>query len=386
MTFHIVTSDARSYGFPKPRTVWLWFAVPYTAAWFLSFGWAWLVVFILEANFNIPDSRNAYSWGDGLMLLGGVFIGLWCFRTINYQLGRVANFSRIVNALWELIDTVFENANTNTELFIQVGLNDGVGGLVSLSTAQAIHELVAMILVSGVLVLWQYSTSTHYKQEVFDIVDTLQSTRDSYSGKVPVLFKHILDTHSEDVAPLTMLSLVKKRVEAWSASDDYRMVYLLTLKSNPSKDRPPDTMLYNRTRIMDAISKVTSEINNAVITEELKVWSGIHIANKILGIIYLILLPGIIWPSQGRWIVVTYPVVFLFVGGLISYNIFLSDVFQSPSTTHMDAIYKRILRIESQADEALFDKYPVFCSQLGGTSYFNIAHRFLRWNVTSKTI
>lgn len=387
MGLHIVTDEVLSYGFPKPRTVWLWFAVPFAVAWLLSFGWAWLVVFILEANFDVPENRNAYSWGDGLMLLGGIFIGLWCFRNIAHQLGRVINFSRVVNALGELVDIVFQNANPNEGLVVGVTLSDGVGGSVDLSTPQAIHELVAMILVSGVLLLWQFSSTTRHLQEVFGIVDTLTTTRDRFSGKVPVLFKTILGATREEYVSLTMLGLVRSRVEAWTARDDHTATFYLSL--NPDKDKarelPPEYMLHNRTRIIDAISKVTNEINNAVIMEDLQVWSGIHIANKILGVIYLILLPGIIWPSQGRWIVVTYPVVFLFVGGLVAYNIFLSDVFQSPSTTHTAIIYDRMLRIESYSDTALYNMYPDFCARLGGTSYFNIIHKFFRWNPSSKT-
>jgi len=381
----VVTDEVLSYGFPKPRTVWLWFAIPFFAAWALSFGWAWLVIFILEANFDVPNNRNAYSWGDGLMLLGGVFIGLWCFKNISHQMQRIANFTRILNGLGELIDVVFENANEDARLTVSVALTDGVGGSVDMCTGMAIRELVTMILESGVLLLWQFSSPTRHLQEALGIVDMLSSGRDRYSGKVPLLFRTKLETTREAYVSLTMLDLVRSRVEKWSGRDDHTTTYLLTLQQDPDSGRPPEKLLHNRTRITSAISTVTNDIHNAVMMEDLQVWRGIHIANKILGIIYLILLPGIIWPSQGRWIAVTYPVVFLFVGGLIAYNIFISDVFQSPTTTHMSLVYDRLIRIEDRCSSELYARYPDFCMDLQGHNYFDVIRRFFSWSVPSKT-
>lgn len=381
----ILTDEVLSYGFPRPRTVWLWFAVPFVAAWALSFGWAWLVIFILEAKYDVPDARNSYSWGDGLMLLVGVFIGLWCFRSIGHQMERIANFTRILNSLGDLIDTVFENAS-DREILLSVALTDGAGGSMDITTGLAIHELVSMILVSGILLLWQYSSATPHLNEAYGIVDILSSDRDKYTGKVPLLFKSSRERSRDTYVSVTMLHLIKSRVEKWSMRDDHGLDFLLTLKQDTDISRPPDYFLHNRARITSSVSKVINDIHNAVVMEDLQVWDGIHIANKILGIIYLILLPGIIWPSQGRWIAVTYPVVFLFVGGLIAYNIFIGDVFQSPNTTHMTFVYRRLLDIETRANTSLMMKYTEFSEKLHGPHYFDIVHRFLSWATPSKSL
>jgi hypothetical protein len=148
-----------------------------------------------------------------------------------------------------------------------------------------------------------------------------------------------------------------------------------------TKEMVPSVVLKEQ-RVLDAISRVSSDINSMVVIEETRLWPVISILNKVLGVLYLIALPWILWPSQGRFIWASTAVVFVTVGCFISYIIFIGDIYKHPTDAHMGHVYDRLLRLELDTGFLLTARYPHLASSLSPP--VEVVSKFFTWKIDSK--
>lgn len=404
MSREVKTAKQLAVGFPEPRALGVTLGLPFALFFGLSFGYPWLTTKVMNSKYEVPDVRDTYGWGDGLMLLVGVLLCMWLMRDNEFQMERLRHVGGIVSRMRTLGEAIFDSATTE-QLDVTVSVAD-VGGAVILSTAQAVDELLAMVLTGQLMLIWQFVSRTCDHTEAHAIVDILSSMRGRYSGKVPLVFKAALN-EDEPNASLVMLGLVRKRIEEWTPGSGFshaRDVSALfadkrggtgnIFGGEPEVDADGGGgeavyLLRDRSRLLTALANVTEDIRTAIIVEDFRPWCWILTAVRFLGVVYLVVLPWILWPSQGDVIHWTYPVIFLFVGGLLIYNIVLSDVFQYPTTTHVARIYKPMQRMETAFNEAFAAKYPDAEGDDGvddrgrAKGRFFIIRRFLRTRVSS---
>jgi hypothetical protein len=239
-----------------------------------------------------------------------------------------------------------------------------------INTPKAVQELVGGVIVSAVLLLWQLTTNTADNNDAFGITETLGQHTQVYTGHLPVKYRDRMTRTDELIPAIGMLRIVEERVQTMSPSVGRR------------QDEEIIPILFRDQLILTEINNLIRAIQKMDADEDSGPWSWIVVANKVLGILYLIVYPFIVWPGQGSWVIFTTPIMYLFLGGIVVFDIFLGDIFRKATDIYAGTVYDSLQTLEDTAEDYLVRKYVILS---GGTRNIEFIERFMNPAKSSKS-
>jgi hypothetical protein len=250
------------------------------------------------------------------------------------------------------------------------GLLDSLqGSVVNAKTEQTINnftrrdlllELVSMIVFGPLLVLWEASSS-HESAEGNELLKNFQDAELGIGPKssVPALVQTAIPTSK--FYSTALVTVTFERIT--------HMVDKAILK--------PDV----RVIVASSFTKVRESIDMLHAIRDVRWWRWISIGNSIISFLYLLLSPFLLWFGQGKFMIATYPVIFLIVGGLVSYRWFISDIFLFPTDMHAKSVYVDMCIFATKAD-SVCQRF----SDINSSRYSNIMFKYkLTSEYVSKT-
>jgi hypothetical protein len=351
---------ANSYGtgggfrFPTARdprySFWPFFALFFAFSFLYAQFWIWG----LEANHSREVFKHTFSFGDFIGIILGVTLVMMYLDDLRYQMSRLARATHIFALFGTLIDEVFDGISMSPNLSIQTILAPGQTR--DVSTIHAVRQLISMILSTMLVFLWQLVSRKKDVAETYPIVGSIAMGQEGVS-QIPSVYRNRIETSGERNVSLAMLNLVSRRVTAMSAmtrdssaSDVFRDLAGTKKVDSTSPmvinvNRQKPQMIENAATINATISALRTAISEMSLLEEFTMRYWISVTIKVLGVLYLLALPAITWPSQGAWVIMSYPSIFFVVGLFLATDIYVGCIFQSPTTAHMDRTYGHLQRL-----------------------------------------
>jgi len=331
--------------FPVPRDMAKWaFVRDFTPAAFFYAGYVVAWAFLLDWwRPKQPDPWNPF--GIQLAILLGVVVAIWTTASIYQKGDRVPRVTRVLSRFSSLIETIFSNASPYPGLALAYRPNGPAAPETYVHMRDAVRELAATVLLSGVLYEWQLTNADKSAEAAVNIVAVLSAADEGDTGNIPSMFKAEVDISGEAIYSLALLNVARRRAAAMATD---------TRIAAGDAAAPPGTqMLREETEVAARFTEVHTAIEEMAMLDRLGAFKGAAWMLRWLGIVYFIVLPPITWLGQGFYIIASNIGAFLSVGVLVSYDVYLGDVFISPTTVHMNVCYEHLLRIARSAQNRL---------------------------------
>lgn len=314
------------------KATWFRFGIPFLCFLVASPFYAWGIRELLDKYEHTSATRDSFSWGDEIVMLVGIFLGLAAYNDINKEVRKLNKIRLVVAACDALLDSVSFTIRNDKQT---VKLRTWSGSTVDYQLSAAVAETVTMIVMCPIILLWESVVSSgDVLAQASDLSRNFSDVSRVGIGQYSVVPDLLLKDFNSGFRPLgiIMTSLIESRI-----------TQLATLKVvEIAKLQPPVTHLRN----------ITSEF---VRIRERSTWWWISVGNTIIGVLYIILSPFLLWFGQGMYMIITYPIIFLVVGGLITYRWYLGDVLRRPTDMHLLFVYNDIATLATRADTLLSD-------------------------------
>jgi hypothetical protein len=99
-----------------------------------------------------------------------------------------------------------------------------------------------------------------------------------------------------------------------------------------------------------SIQRVRDDVNAFTVMARGSVFWWINVCVRAFGVLYLFAVPFLLWMTQGTLTILWSLVVFLMVGTIVSYRIFLADVIRNPTKWDMGPVRDEIINMCRKAD------------------------------------
>lgn len=353
-----VDEQAARYRFPGARdprkSFWPFFVIFFG----FSFLYAQLWIWGLEAEHSRETFKHTFSFGDFIGVVMGVTLAAMYIDDIRYQMSRLARATHIFALFNTLVEEVFDSLTKSPNLSIQVVLYKDVTR--DVPTIEAVRQLISMILSTNVVFLWQLVSRSKKVEETYPIVGSIAVGQEGVA-QIPSMYRSRIEISGERNFSLALLNLVSRRVAAMSTmtrdatppglfpdlAAPKNADTAMSMAINASKPKPQ--MIGNATAVNATISNLRTAITEMCLLEAYTMRYWISVTIKVLGVLYLFALPAITWPSQGAFVLASYPAVFSVVGLLLAADVYVGCIFQSPTTAHMDHTYGHLRRLAASS-------------------------------------
>jgi hypothetical protein len=207
------------------------------------------------------------------------------------------------------------------------------GTVITYASAETILETFLMIVMSPMIFLWESSTNRDYGGEGAELMSNFSNPVLNPIGQKNVVQDFVVKIRESNKAQsmgITMVSVIQSRMYMFDG-----------------------THTTITTRIQPALTALRSKCEQFEKLRESRPWRMITFFTFVLGVLYLFAAPFLLWFGQGWLTMATYPTIFLFIGGQLSYRWFISDIFWRPTDMHIQRVYDEITSLALKADKHL---------------------------------
>ncbi len=310
-------------------TAWLWYGIPFLLFLIASPFYAWGIRELMDEYEKTSVTRNTFSWGDELVMLIGIFLGLAAYNDINKEARKLNKLLLVVAACEALLDSLSVSTKFSKDA---IKLKTWNGAEAQYTITSALTETVSMIVMCPIILVWESAAyGTDVMAQATDLARNFSDVSRIGVGPYSIVPDWLIKDYQNGFRPLGIIiaSLIEGRITALDPK-----------VTSISKMQPGVTHLRN----------IVAEFGRI---RERSTWWWISMGNTIIGVLYLILSPFLLWFGQGMYMIITYPVIFLVVGGLITYRWFIGDVLQRPTDIHIRLVYNHISILATRADTLL---------------------------------
>lgn len=277
--------------------------------------YAWLIHFILDKYEETSKTRNSFSFGDLIVIITGIFIGLYYYHQISKETIKARRFHSVIlscDDYYEHIKMRITTPSTQRDVL-----------------ALQLCDLLCMHFMLPIFFLWDtHQTKTHSLATLDELLGCIDNPGRLSENSLTVIFRSQIMRGT--TASSILISHMEKRLLALESSGCF-LKDTSTSSSSYTKDV--------RTKMADF--KVTQ--TNMVL------WI-VSVANGIIAVLYLLLSPFLLWFSEGWMMLYTYPVIFLIVGGLVTFRWYIGDVILYPNTLFTKPSYDAVAALGIKTD------------------------------------
>lgn len=295
--------------------------------------YAWGIHDLLDKFAPESKTRNSFSFGDELVIITGIFLGLAAYNDISKQMRKIARLTRAVAECETLMDQ-FGTVVTASNLSVSDKANivvatQSVNQKTMISSRACIFDCFTLIIMCPVFLI--YEMNRRRESDVQQIIHRFRPVNTTLMESFNIIRNTIHDISSYTTISSGVMSIFAARV-------------LLLQNAKVILEGSGDlcaTIANNNVR------SAINEYENSLIETS---WWVISLVYTILGVLYLLLAPFLLWFGQGWFMLYSYPVIFLLVGGLTSYRWYIGDVLTNPRELFIRPVYNRIKSIATKGD------------------------------------
>lgn len=318
----------------SPWTGWTAYGVIYFLSFIGSFFYAWGVVVLMNTYVETSSTKNTFSFGDELVILVGIVLWGSAYNDVLRENEKLRMARAVVAQHYTLMQTLFSALKTNTQL---IKPSDNVKILTSkmnvtqdYTYVNALCETVLMLIMSPIIILWESVSSRDYANEGAQLLRNF---------------------NDPEVNPIGDLTVVRDRVTYLRETARTRTMnsaMLLAIQERLIQLDKGNNQIWSR--MSAQIATVQKTCSDFEILRDSNQWVFISVFNVILGFLYLLAAPFLLWFGQGWFTFAVYPMVYLFVGGQLTYRWFISDIFYRPTDWYIQLIYDDISSFAAHAE------------------------------------
>ena len=295
--------------------------------------YAWGIHDLLDKFAPESKTRNSFSCGDELVIITGIFLGLAAYNDISKQMRKVARLTKAVAECETLMDqfsTVVATSNmfASEKPFISVA-SQSSSQKTLISPRSCIVDCATLVIMCPVFLIYEMS---HRRES--DVQQIIQRFRPVNTTSVESF--NIIRSIISDISGYTAISSGVMSIFA------ARVLLLQNAKVILEGSGDLCAAIANNN-----VRSAINEYENSLIETG---WWVISLVYTILGVLYLFLAPFLLWFGQGWFMLYSYPVIFLLVGGLTSYRWYIGDVLTNPRELFIRPVYNRLKRIAMKGD------------------------------------
>lgn len=299
----------------------------------LSPFYAWGIHDLLDKFAPESKTRNSFSFGDELVIVTGIFLGLAAYNDISKQMRKVARLTKAVAECETLMDqfstvVATSNLSASDKASIAVAAQSSTQKIL-ISPKACILDCATLVIMCPVFLI--YEMSQRRESDVQQIIQRFRPVNTTATESFHIIRSIISDISGYTAISSGVMSIFAARV-------------LLLQNARVILEGSGDlcaTIANNNVR------SAINEYENSLIETG---WWVISLVYTILGVLYLFLAPFLLWFGQGWFMLYSYPVIFLLVGGLTSYRWFIGDVLTNPRELFIRPVYSRLKRIAMKGD------------------------------------
>ncbi len=347
------------FSFAAPRRLSRNFPILLFVWGFVYWSYISVVATVLDDTLHRQDLRGSYYWGEFVIATSAILLTIWGLVDLVVQQRRYIAMQAVQTQFASLLHSFINALNPNCIALVKLVAADSHGGAsppVHAGVYQVARETCAMILTAMTMALWQPCAANRppNSNEYANIAGVLGTNFDpTLTGLVPAQFSASPLAHGRWQC-FAMTTLIANRFQSMIHS----LVVEQAAKAPSLVTAAQQYMLSGHEALDTSIAVVNSRLDDFQTAETMSSWYLVSLSIKTLGVLYLLSLPWLLWlTSPGNDIAVCL-LLFASVGSLILYDIYLGDVFLSPSTLHAGSLQTFIVGASIRADRALKAKFP----------------------------
>jgi hypothetical protein len=242
------------------------------------------------------------------------------------MLELIAEHGAVMDCFKSCVPTIIKSGAT-------VEIRTFNGAVVPYGVGEALMETFLMIIMSTMIFVWESSTYRDYSGEGAELLRNFSHPNINPAAKKSVVRDLVTGTRELNKSQsmgITMVDAIQNRM------------YQLDKETGKITGK-----------ISVSLGNLRSKCDQFEKLRDVRTWRIIRWFTGLLGFLYLLAAPFLLWFGQGWMTMATYPIVFLFVGGQISYRWFIGDVFFRPTDMHAQRVYDDITALAIKADRFL---------------------------------
>jgi hypothetical protein len=246
--------------------------------------YAWGIKELMDKTEGTSAMRNGFSFGDEIAIVVGIFLVFACYNDVNKELRKSALLLTAVLALKRVVAAITPDLQ-NTQ--------SGRGVVQkSQSTGKMPPAMLSVAAMTGVCVVIEAENTSVSAARIQQIISSVSPDAGAHASSVQSILNHISSFADDRVA-----------LAVNSAAEAVDRFYIAMIPSS--------------------------------------FWI-VSTATTVIGFLYLLLVPFLLWFGQGWNMLYTYPVYFLIVGGGLAYRLHLRDAVNSPTRMSMLGVHTQI--------------------------------------------
>lgn len=321
----------------SPWTGWAAYGVFFFLSFIASFFYAWGIIQMMNTYVETSSTKNTFSFGDELVLLVGIVLWGSAYNDVlrendKLRLARavVAQHLAVMKAIIQALRTSSQGIKPTDKMRITMfKMNMSQ----EYTYQEALCETCLMLVMSPIIFLWESTTSRDYTGEGADLLRNFNNSEFNPVGTRNMIQEYVRNMRDGSRAQTMGMIMVDAIQERLIQLDMGKGLIWMKVGSH-----------------MASMQKTCSDFE---ILRDCNQWMLISVFNIILGVLYLLAAPLLLWFGQGWFTLAVYPMVYLFVGGQLTYRWFISDIFYRPTDWYIQLIYDDITSLASHADNEI---------------------------------
>lgn len=247
--------------------------------------YAWGIKELMDKTEGTSAMRNGFSFGDEIAIVVGIFLVFACYNDVNKELRKSALLLTAVLALKRVVAAITpdqQNAQSGRGTVQKSGQSGG----------KAMTAMLSVAAMTGVCVIIEAENTSVSAARIQQIISSVSPEAGAHASSVQSILNYV-SLFAEDRAALAVNS----------AAEAVDRFYIAMIPSS--------------------------------------FWI-VSTATTVIGFLYLLLVPFLLWFGQGWNMLYTYPVYFLIVGGGLAYRLHLRDAVNSPTKMSMLGVHTQI--------------------------------------------
>jgi hypothetical protein len=279
------------------------------------------------------STKNTFSFGDELVIMVGLILWATAYSDVQKENEKLRAILEMIAEHASLLDIFIQCISLLPPLKQTVSITNYQGTVIPYTYGEAILETFLMIVMSPMVFLWESSSGRDYGGEGAELLNNFNEPSLNPAGRKNVIQDYVTkirESNKTQTMGITMVSVIQSRMYLFDGGHGIIVG-----------------------RIQTTLANLRTKCEQFEKMRETRPWRFISFFTFLLGVLYLFAAPFLLWFGQGWFTMATYPIIFLFVGGQLSYRWFISDIFTRPTDMHIQRVYDEITALALKADKHL---------------------------------
>lgn len=334
------------------------YGIAFLVCWIAAEFYAWGVHELLDKTLSDSKGRNSFTFGDEILLVLSVVLVAWAYNGISNEYLKISRLTKVVMEFENLIDCLSTALMPQQQRTI-IKIRTPNGQEVQMTACDFINELTSLVFFGPIFILWDScNETTNRSAQAYELFSNFSNPARCgwVRSTVPEnLRTNFMNNQMGNLSDILLILIINR---------------INTLEANKL------VIPASSFGLQFAIRGVRIATDNLRLSQTRKIPWIVSLVYSIIGFLYLLLAPFLLWFGQGWFMLYTYPVIFLAVGGIVSYRWYLSDSINSPTYQNMYPIHSKIISVAEKADAISTsmsnDSYNRHTKHVSITNIYNI--------------